>query len=105
MVEQITNQLIPAPKKKEGYARKYKNFLKSYQKRYFVLEGDILAYFKNTDMASQALRNRESVVDGSEFEARSTLKSSMAQSLRGDQVTKKSYEGGLISLRLSEFNF
>ena len=71
-----------------------------------MLEGDILAYFKNQDMANQALKNRESMLEPlSDFDMKSTVKSSMASSLREDQITKKSYEGGLVSLRLSNFKF
>jgi len=91
---------VPPPKVKEGWASKYKNVIRGYRKRWLVLEGEVLYFFENKDVAKSAASARLSKMIPVEENVEGDPKASMLE-FNAPTGKKKKIKGGMIALRVA----
>ena len=80
------SKALKPPPPKRGWARKYKNVIRGYKKRYIVLDGDIFSYFESEKQAQVAMDARLSSMQQLE-------ESSIEDSVKQSMVVVKNKEG------------
>jgi hypothetical protein len=92
------------PPAKSGWARKYKNLIRGYKKRWVVLEGDVFYYFENNKQAQEAQNVRMSSMLTNESDPMDPKQSMLvvggAKDNKDNKPDKK-IKGGMISLRVA----